>query len=203
MALQSEMERVYVAPSRLSPIEAETLADSDKAVLSLAVLVTITTDSLAIVAGGVGSLLTWRVCGLSGDPSCTSQLISFSVLYGIGFALLGTSESLYRNTHSLLRVLESAAVLRVSVFSLVLAYLSIWVTMHAQGSPLLLCSWLLATLIILLLRQVARPLIFRYSGSRGKQATGADRGVGIGGSQNIFVSPLLSGSGTSSNRFCR
>ena len=162
MDLQSEMERAYVAPATFSPIKAETVADPDNSVLALTVPITIAMDWLAIVVGGAGSLLIWRVCGRSGDPSCTSQLISFSVLYGIGFALLGTSENLYRNTHSLLRVLESAAVLRVSVFSLVLAYLSICVTMHAQGSLLLLCSWLLATLIILLLRQVTRPLISRY-----------------------------------------
>jgi exopolysaccharide biosynthesis polyprenyl glycosylphosphotransferase len=162
VALQSEVERAYVAQATRPRIAAETVAHPDNSVLALAVPITIATDWLAIVAGGVGSLLVWRVCGLSGSPSCTSQLISFSVLYGIGFALLGTSENLYRNTHSLLRVLESAAVLRVSVFSLVLAYLSIWVTMHIQGNPLLLCSWLLATLIILLLRQVTRPLISRY-----------------------------------------
>src|ERR1700704_1516897 len=132
------MDRAYVAPATFSPIKAETVADLDNSVLALAVPITIATDWLAIAAGGAGSLLVGRVCGRFGDPSCTSQLISFSVLYGIGFALLGTSENLYRNTHSLLRVLESAAVLRVSLFSLVLAYLSICVTMNAQGSPLLL-----------------------------------------------------------------
>jgi exopolysaccharide biosynthesis polyprenyl glycosylphosphotransferase len=160
--LQSEMKRAYVTPATLSQIVAGTVADPDNSAPALAVPLTIATDWLAIVAGGAGSLLVWRACGRAGDSSCTSQLISFSVLYGIGFALLGTSENLYRNTHSLLRVLESAAVLRVSVFSLVLVYLSICVTMHSQGTPLLLCCWLLATPTILLLRQVTRPLISRF-----------------------------------------
>ena len=162
MDLQARIERAYVPPVTLSPVETETFADPESSVLALAVPMTIAMDWLAIVAGGAGSLLVWRACGRGGDSSCTSQLISFGVLYGIAFVLLGMSENLYRNTHSLLRVLESSAVLRVSVFSLVLSYISIYVTMHSQGSLLLLGSWLLATPIILLLRQVTRPLISRY-----------------------------------------
>jgi exopolysaccharide biosynthesis polyprenyl glycosylphosphotransferase len=160
--LQSEIESAYPTTATISPSEAEAIADPNNSVLALAVPITIAMDWFAIVAGGAGGLLVSRVCGMSGDPGCTSQLISFLVLFGIGFALLGTSENLYRNTHSLLRVLESAAVLRVSVFSLVLAYLSICVTTHAQGRSLLGFSWLLATMTILLLRQVTRPLISRY-----------------------------------------
>ena len=162
MDLQSGMESAYATSAAISASEAETIADPDNSVLAFTVPITIAMDWFAIAAGGVGGLFVSHVCGRTRDPSCTSQLISFSVLYGIGFALLGTSENLYRNTHSLLRVLESAAVLRVSVFSLVLAYLSICVTTHAQGRSLLVCSWLLATMTILLLRQVTRPLISRY-----------------------------------------
>jgi exopolysaccharide biosynthesis polyprenyl glycosylphosphotransferase len=160
--LQAEMERAYVPPATISPVETESLADAKSSALALAVPMTVAMDWLAIIAGGAGSLLVWLACGRPGDRSCTSQLISFCVLYGIGFVLLGMSENLYRNKHSLLRVLESSAVLRVSVSSLLLSYISIYVTMHAQGSPLLLGSWLLATPIILLLRQVTRPLISRY-----------------------------------------
>jgi exopolysaccharide biosynthesis polyprenyl glycosylphosphotransferase len=160
--LQSEMESAYATSAAILPGEAETIADPDNSLLALAVPITIAMDWFAIAAGGAGGLLVSHVCGRTVDPSCTSQLISFSVLYGIGFALLGTSENLYRNTHSLLRVLESAAVLRVSVFSLALSYLSICVTTHAQGRSLLVCSWLLSTVTILLLRQVTRPLISRY-----------------------------------------
>ncbi|HEX4577706.1 MAG TPA: exopolysaccharide biosynthesis polyprenyl glycosylphosphotransferase [Edaphobacter sp.] len=157
------MERAYVPPAATSPVQAESLGDAKSSALALAVPMTVAVDWMAIVAGAGGSLLVWRACGRPGDRSCTSQLISFCVLYGIGFVLLGMSENLYRKKHSLLRVLESSAVLRVSVFSFLLSYISICVTMHTQGSLLLLGSWLLATPIILLLRQVTQPLISRYS----------------------------------------
>ena len=161
MNLQAEMERTSVPPP-ISPVRTESLTDEKRSSLALAVPMTVAADWIAIAAGGAGSLLVWRACGRAGDHGCMSQLISFCVLYGIGFVLLGTSENLYRNKHSLLRVLESSAVLRVSAFAFVLSYLSIYVTMHTQGSLLLLGSWLLTTPTILLLRQVMRPLIFRY-----------------------------------------
>jgi exopolysaccharide biosynthesis polyprenyl glycosylphosphotransferase len=156
------MERAYVPPATTSPVQVESLGDGKSSALALALPMTVAMDWIAIVAGAAGSLLVWRACGRSGDHSCTSQLISFCVLYGIGFVLLGVSENLYRKKHSLLRVLESSAVLRVSLFAFVLSYISICVTMHTQGSLLLFGSWLLATPIILLLRQVTLPFISRY-----------------------------------------
>jgi exopolysaccharide biosynthesis polyprenyl glycosylphosphotransferase len=162
MDLQARMERACIPSVTISAVETESYPDAKNSALALAVPMTVAMDWLAIAAGGAGSLLLWRACGRPEDHSCTSQLISSCVLYGIGFVLLGMSENLYRNKHSLLRVLESAAVLRVSVSSLVLSYISIYVTMHTQGSLLFLGSWLLSTPIILLLRQATRPLISRY-----------------------------------------
>jgi exopolysaccharide biosynthesis polyprenyl glycosylphosphotransferase len=161
--LQAGIEAACVSPSTISPMKTRSNANAKGSGLDLVVPMTVAVDFTAIVAGGAGSLLVWRASGQPGDHNCIYRLISFCVLYGIGFVLLGMSENLYGNKHSLLRMLESSAVLRVSVFSLVLSYISIYVTMHTQGNLLLLGSWLLATPIILLLRQVTRPLISRYS----------------------------------------
>jgi exopolysaccharide biosynthesis polyprenyl glycosylphosphotransferase len=161
--LQVSMESACASPATVSPEETRSLADAESPVLSLALPITVAMDLLAIAVGGAGALSIWRAFGRFTDPNCTSQLISFCVLYAIAFVLLGTAENLYRNTHTLLRVLESSAVLRVSMFSSVLALAGIYVTTHAPVGPLLLGAWLLATPVILLLRQVMQPLISRNS----------------------------------------
>ncbi len=153
----------YVSSAAVSPEQPRSLADAESPALSLALPITVAMDLLAIAVGGAGALSAGRAFGRFTDRNCTSQLISFCVLYAIAFVLLGTGENLYRNRHSLLRVLESSAVLRVSMFSSVLALAGIYVTTHAPAGRLLLRAWLLATPIILLLRQVMQPLISRNS----------------------------------------
>ncbi len=157
------MESAYVSPATVSPERPRSLADAESPALSLALPIRVTMDLLAIAVGGAGVLSIGRAFGRFTDRNCTSQLISFCVLYAIAFVLLGTGENLYRNKHSLLRVLESSAVLRVSMFSSVLALAGIYVTTHAPAGLLLLGAWLLATPVILLLRQVMQPLISRNS----------------------------------------
>lgn len=162
MDLQARMETGYVSRATMSPEKTGSLGEAQSTALALVVPLTVAMDWLAITMGGAGALLAWRVCGQPGDHNCISKLTSFCVLYGLGFVLLGMSENLYRNKHSLLRVLESSAVLRVSVFSFVLAYVGMVVATQTQASLLLLGSWLLITPIILSLRQVIGPLIARY-----------------------------------------
>jgi exopolysaccharide biosynthesis polyprenyl glycosylphosphotransferase len=162
MDLQASMETGYVTGTTISPIDPGSSAKRKSAGLALAVPITIALDWLAITIGGVSALLVRRAFGYPEDSNCTSQLISFCVLYWIAFVLLGAGEKLYRNNHSLLKVLENSTVLRVSVSSFVLAAAAIYVTSHTQTSSLLLGSWLFATPAILLLRQVTRPLISRY-----------------------------------------
>ena len=164
MDLQASMGTSYVSQATVSPADTESRAEKQNAWLALIGPITVATDWLAITAGGVCALLVWRACGHSGDRACVSNLISFCVLYWIAFVLLGMSEHLYSNKHSLLNVLENSTVLRVSVFSYVLAVVAIYLTAHAQGSLLLLGSWLLATPAILLFRQVMRRSLFHYGG---------------------------------------
>ncbi|WP_433966842.1 exopolysaccharide biosynthesis polyprenyl glycosylphosphotransferase [Tunturiibacter gelidiferens] len=163
MDLQVRMESANVSPATVSSEQTRSLGDAESPALSLALPITVAMDLLAIAVGGAGVLSIWRAFGRFTDRTCTSQLISFCVLYAIGFVLLGMGENLYRNKHSLLRVLESSAVLRVSMFSFVLALAGIYVTTHALAGLLLLGAWLLATPVVLLLRQVMQPLISRNS----------------------------------------
>ena len=163
MDLQARMESAYVSPAPVSPGQTRSFVDEESPALSLVVPLAIAMDLLAIAMSGAGALSIWRTFGKFTDRSCTSQLISFCVLYAIAFVLLGARENLYRNEHSLLRVLESSAVLRVSMFSYVLALAGMYVTTHSPPGLLLLGAWLLATPVILLLRQVMQPLISRNS----------------------------------------
>jgi exopolysaccharide biosynthesis polyprenyl glycosylphosphotransferase len=155
------IESAYVSSATGSPEQTRPFEDVERPALSLVLPIIVAMDVLAIAVGGAGILSIWRIFGKLTDRNCTSQLISFCVLYAIGFVLIGMGEKVYRNEHSLLRVLESSVVLRVSMFSFVLALAGIYVTTHAPLGLLLLGTWLLATPIILLLRQVMQPLISR------------------------------------------
>jgi exopolysaccharide biosynthesis polyprenyl glycosylphosphotransferase len=161
--LQVRLENAYVSPATAPPQHAGCLAHGERSALSLTLPMTIAMDLLAIAAGGGGVLSLWRAFGRFKGAACTSQLISFSVLYAIAFVLIGTGERIYRNKHSLLRVLESSVVLRVSVVSSVLALAGIYVTTHVPSGLLLLSACLLATPLILLQRQGMRPLLSRNS----------------------------------------
>lgn len=162
MDLQASIETGYVSRATISPADTGSRAERQTAALALVVSITVAMDWLAITMGGVVALLVWRACGHPGDRNYTSTMISFCVLYWIAFVLIGMGENLYSNKHSLLRVLENSTILRVSVFSFVLAVAAIYVTTHTQTTLLLLGSWLFATPAILLSRQVMRPLISRY-----------------------------------------
>ncbi len=158
------MESAYVSPATVSPERPRYLADEESPALSLALPIRVTMDLLAIAVGGAGVLSIGRAFGRFTDRNCASQLISFCVLYAIAFVLLGTGENLYRNKHSLLRVLESSAVLRVSMFLFrARSCRNLCNDARAGRSA---ASWRLVVgqpPVILLLRQVMQPLISRNS----------------------------------------
>lgn len=165
MEMQAGVERTSVLQGANSTLTRDAVFDAKKLASALLCSIALLTDCVAIVAGGAAALLMLRVLDRAGGGSNGTQLVSFGILYGIAFILLGTGQSLYRNEHCLLRVLESSAVLRVSVFSLLLAYISIGVTTKSQAGGPILIGWLLATVFILIFRQLIRPLLSRYTKS--------------------------------------
>lgn len=163
MDLQARTERVYLSPPIVSAERERDFADSTSAAVLLALPITIALDCMAIAAAGAGALLVRRYFIGMADRHVISHMMSFCVLYAIGFVLFGSGEKLYKNKHSLLRVLESSEVLRVSVFSFVLAFVASYVAMQSLSVPFGCGAWLLITALILLVRQTMRPLISRYS----------------------------------------
>jgi exopolysaccharide biosynthesis polyprenyl glycosylphosphotransferase len=161
--LQARTERVYMSPEIISADRKRAFANAAWTGLPLALPMTIAMDCVAIAAGGTGVLLLWRACNGLADHQVVSQMMSFCGLYAIGFVLFGAGENLYKNKHSLLRVLESSEVLRVSVFSFALAFAASYVTVPCLSALLVCAAWLIITGIVLLSRQTMRPLISRYS----------------------------------------
>lgn len=171
MDLPAEINVCLTEPAHVAT-GTDASVNGDRIVLNLAAPLTVAADWVSILGGGALTLLIWRVCGGLVDPNHTSMLISFCLLFGVGFVLLGMSQNLYRRSHSLLRVLESSSVLRVSLGSLVLSFVGIYLTIRTRPSALLICSWFITTASILLLRQFSWPLItrFRPAGTRGRRA---------------------------------
>ena len=162
MDMQASTERAYISREIMASDGNPAVTHDSWIGFSLATPMTITMDCVAIATGAAAALFLWRAVAGASDRHLVSQMISFCVLYWIGFVLFGSGENLYKNRHSLLRVLESSEVLRVSVFSFVLASLAM--SFVARGFAIVLvCAWLGATMFILLLRQTMCPLISRYS----------------------------------------
>lgn len=161
---QMQMDRACLTDgARPSVGKTDALLDGRTMAHALAGPMSVLVDWLSILVGGTVGLLVWRACGGFADRNYTSQLVSFCLMYGVAFLLLGIGQNLYRSSHSLLRVLESSAVLRVSVFSFLLSFINVSFNMGHQGSLLIFGSWGLTTTLILVLRQVSRPLISRFS----------------------------------------
>ena len=163
MELQARLQRTRLLQEASSPTATEPILDAKVLAQALATPMVVVVDCISIVAGASVAMLLWRATGHPAAFGYVSRLASFCTLYGIAFFLLGLSQNLYRNEHCLLRVLESSAVLRVSVFSFLLTYISTLLTTPTHATRLILASGVLTTLLILLLRQVTRPLLSRYT----------------------------------------
>ena len=104
-------------------------------------------DVLALLAGSASSFFFLSALHLGHGQHYSTQLISFCILYTSAYLLLGRSQNLFKNKHCLLRVLESSAILRVSVFAFLLAYIGTALTIRSLATGLLLVAWILRLLL--------------------------------------------------------
>ena len=89
-------------------------------------------------------------------------VVEFSVEYTLLFAFFSYKRDLYKHTHSLLNVRETAETLRVNVLCLALIGLSIY--LHRMPVPrlMLLMGWVFSALILLLQKHMSRELIVHW-----------------------------------------
>ncbi len=97
------------------------------------------------------------------------SILAFSIEYVLIFSFFCYKRDLYKHTHSLLYIRETAETLRISVLSFGLIGLSIY--MHRMLVPrlMLLFGWIFTTVILLLQKHLTRELIIRWKSRQVKR----------------------------------
>lgn len=116
-------------------------------------------DYASIVAGTVAGTL---VAELFRDHSYRrpgSLILVVSLNYGIIFFVCALARSLYSRSHSLLKVRDTAEILRVSTYSLLLYLLEMYFRKVETGRLLLWFSWIFMTAILIAQRHLTRELL--------------------------------------------
>ena len=91
-----------------------------------------------------------------------SDLFLLSVQYGVAFALLGRINYLYSHAHSLLQMRETAGILRVSCYALVLLGIDAFTGRISLPKPLLFFMWLVITFVILFQKHLTRAWFAKW-----------------------------------------
>ena len=90
------------------------------------------------------------------------SILAFSIEYVLIFSFFSYKRDLYKHAHSLLYIRETAETLRVSVLSLGLIGLSIYLHRMLVPRLMLLFGWIFTTGILLLQKHLSREVIIRW-----------------------------------------
>jgi len=149
-------------PAFRSQQPARNRSDPKPSSFNYSIIVAIVLDYLSIVSGIVSGLLVYELLGHTWVGNGSLRLSALSLQYGVTFVLFGRIHHLYDHEHSLLKVKETAGILRVSVYSF--ALLSIGVGFGTIVFPrlLLLLIWCFITLFVLLQKHLTRTLLTQW-----------------------------------------
>jgi exopolysaccharide biosynthesis polyprenyl glycosylphosphotransferase len=134
-------------------------ADSQSRYLNYRTLLAMTLDCLSVVTGIAAGVIVYQIVRRTNLSSQTLNLFVFSIQYSVAFILFGRLHSLYSHSHSLLKVRETAGILRVSVFSLASLSVGLLLTKLVLPRLLLVISWVFITFFLLLQRHVAGRML--------------------------------------------
>jgi exopolysaccharide biosynthesis polyprenyl glycosylphosphotransferase len=124
-------------------------------------LIAITLDYLSISLGWVVALLIYNITRGSHVKNESLMLFAFSLQYAAAFILFGRVQFLYNYDHSLLHIRNTACILRVSCFSLLLVVVESFFGKMIIPRLLLFLSWAFITFFVLLQKHATRRLLAR------------------------------------------
>jgi exopolysaccharide biosynthesis polyprenyl glycosylphosphotransferase len=119
-------------------------------------------DFLSICLGSISALLLYKALGGAHTGNETLNFLAFSVQYGLAFILFGKIHALYSYKHNLLKVRDTAGILRVSAFCFLLLSVESLFSQIAIPRLLLILSCALITLFVLFEKHAVRRLLARW-----------------------------------------
>lgn len=166
--------------SKELPIEGwERPAPSVPAVTRVLIACIATTfDYASILTGTIAGTLTVDAIQLERLPHSWMPALIFSLEYGFVFFVCALSRSLYTPSHSLLKVRDTAEIIRVSTYSLVLYSLVMYLRNSERQRLIILVSWILMTALLIGQRHLTCQLLIRLKASRAAQRRVAIFGTG-------------------------
>jgi exopolysaccharide biosynthesis polyprenyl glycosylphosphotransferase len=125
-------------------------------------IIAIVLDYLSVASGIVAGLLVYKLLGRVWVDNGPLRLSVLTLQFGITFILFGQIHHLYSHSHSLLKVRETAAILRVLVFSFALLSIGIGFGTIVFPGLLLLLIWSFITLFVLLQKHLTREMLAQW-----------------------------------------
>jgi exopolysaccharide biosynthesis polyprenyl glycosylphosphotransferase len=119
-------------------------------------------DYLSICLGSIAALLLYQALGGMHTGHATFNFLAFSIQYAIAFILFGKINALYSYKHNLLKVRDTAGILRVSIFCFLLLTVESLFSQIPIPRLLLVLSCVLITLFILFEKHALRRVLARW-----------------------------------------
>jgi exopolysaccharide biosynthesis polyprenyl glycosylphosphotransferase len=135
-------------------------------------------DYASIFTGTIAGTLAVDAIQLERLPHSWMPVFIFSLEYGFVFFVCALSRSLYTPSHSLLKVRDTAEIIRVSTYSLVLYSLVMYLRNSERQRLIILVSWILITALLTGQRHLTCQLLVRLKASRAAQRRVAIFGTG-------------------------
>jgi exopolysaccharide biosynthesis polyprenyl glycosylphosphotransferase len=135
-------------------------------------------DYVSILVGSIAGTLTAEAIRSERLPHSWLPTLVFSLEYGLIYFVCALSRSLYTPSHSLLKVRDTAEIIRVSTYSIVLFSLVMYLRNYERQRLMIWTSWILMTAILVGQRHLTCQLLVRLKASRAAQRRVAILGTG-------------------------
>lgn len=125
-------------------------------------LIALGIDFLAISAGSVAALLTYGLFSKTHVGNEGWKLFAFTVQYAVAFILFGRIHFLYSYGHNLLRIRDTAGILRVSTYCFLLLSVESFFSKLMIMRGLLVLGWVFITVFVLFEKHAVRRMFARW-----------------------------------------
>ena len=135
-------------------------------------------DFLSIQTGAMLGVLCYELLYHFAAPRPYLSIFTFSMEYVLMFSFFAYKRDLYKHTHSLLYIRETAETLRISTLCIALIGLSIYLHKMVVPRLMLLFCWLFTTMILLVQKHLSREMVIRWKSRQVKRQNVLIVGVG-------------------------
>jgi exopolysaccharide biosynthesis polyprenyl glycosylphosphotransferase len=145
-----------------------------------ATAIAVSADFLSVMAGTAAASLCWEIAKARNFRSPILLMAEVGLEYFLFFVVFAKAYRLYARVPSLLRIRDTADVIRISVFSAIAVAVSTFYSKLVVPRAMLTAAWLLVTIILLCQKHLTQDLIAALRISQGSRrraiiyGTGAD-----------------------------